>query len=146
MSNGVAGVDGPEVTYNDVDTFDVEAPTVVCGIWGGELDAAVAPVVISCDVEGNRGGFLLCFSRWLVTSLCSLGSLCFLGSLRTSFTSDFLDSLPSRSRCSCKDKTKVYLVSSTPGNSCVASWFSLHQDIMFSCSNHAAKEQLLEVK
>lgn len=101
MSSGVAGVDGPEVPYNEVDTLEVEAPTVACGMWGGELDAT-APAFISCDVDGNRAaGFLLCFSK-IVVSLCSLPrSLYFLCSLTTSF----LDSLPSLSLCSFKDKT-----------------------------------------
>lgn len=91
VSSGGAGADGPEpLPYNDVGILEVEAPTVVCGKWGGEVAAGT---VVSCDVEGNGAGFLLCFSR-LVLSLCSLGSLCFLGS----FTSNFLDSLASLSR------------------------------------------------
>ena len=99
MSKGVAGVEHPVVTYNEVGTLDVEAPTVACTILDGELDAvtAAAPVDISSDEEGRRGGFLLCFSGLEE----SLG--CFLCSFRESFTSDFFDSLPSLSRCSCRN-------------------------------------------
>lgn len=108
-------VDGPVVPYNDVGILDVEAPTVAWGSWGGEL-AVDAAAVTSCadtdDVEGNKGTFLLGLS-WLVLSLYSLGSLCFFGSLNTSFVSDFLDSL---SRCSLLSrcswiKKNLFLVS-----------------------------------
>ena len=72
-------------------------------------------------MEGKYGGFLLCFSR-LVVSLCSLGSLCFLDSFRTSFTSDFFDSLPSLSRCSlasrCSCASKVNSLSGVSNQSC----------------------------
>lgn len=98
MSKGVVDVEDPVVAYNEVGTLDVEAPTVACTVWGGELDTATAPtpVVISIDEEGNKGAFLFCFSGLVQ----SLGSLCFLCSLRESLTSDLLDSLPSLSRCS----------------------------------------------
>lgn len=105
-SGGAAGAEGPDAPYKDVGTFDVEAPAVACRMCGGEFDcrdvvAAAATAVNSCckteelcDVDGRIEVFLLCLSRPVV-SLWSLGSLCFLVSLRTSFASDLFDSLVS---------------------------------------------------